>query len=314
MTTAEDTPAATTAHTAAAEDSARVRHPLDPLTGAEIEAATSILKRDRHLKDSARFVYVTLREPDKDTVLSYRKGQAIDREAHIVLRERAERKTYEAIVSLTTGDVKLLTELPGVQPAIMLEEFLATEEIVRKDPRWQEAIRRRGVTDFDMVMIDPWSVGYNGPEDAAQHGRFVRPLSWVRQGDPDDNGYARPVEGLIVRFDLDRMEVVDVEDHGVVPLPPASGTTRRRPSRTRPTSRTSPTARAGDLKPVSITQPEGTSFTVEGHEVRFEYEVKLTGVIPTGRCRRGSARPTARWSRRRSTGRTTSTSSACGWT
>ena len=223
MTTAEDTPAATTAHTAAAEDSARVRHPLDPLTGAEIEAATSILKRDRHLKDSARFVYVTLREPDKDTVLSYRKGQTIDREAHIVLRERAERKTYEAIVCLTTGDVKLWTELPGVQPAIMLEEFLATEEIVRKDPRWQEAMRRRGVTDFDMVMIDPWSVGYNGPEDAAQNGRFLRPLTWVRQGDPDDNGYARPVEGLIVRFDLDRMEVVDIEDHGVVPLPPASG-------------------------------------------------------------------------------------------
>ena len=89
-----------------AEDT-QVRHPLDPLTGAEIEAATSILKRDRHLKDSARFVYVTLREPAKDTVLSYQKGQEPDREAHIVLRERAERKTYEAIVSLTTGDVKL---------------------------------------------------------------------------------------------------------------------------------------------------------------------------------------------------------------
>ena len=52
-----------------------MRHPLDPLTGAEIEAATSILKRDRHLKESARFVYVTLREPPEDTVLSYQKGQ-----------------------------------------------------------------------------------------------------------------------------------------------------------------------------------------------------------------------------------------------
>ncbi|HEY3647890.1 MAG TPA: hypothetical protein VGL33_07960, partial [Streptosporangiaceae bacterium] len=47
--------------------------------------------------------------------------------------------------------------------------------------------------DFDMVMVDPWSVGYNGPEDAAEKGRFLRPLTWVRQGDPDDNGYARPV-------------------------------------------------------------------------------------------------------------------------
>ena len=257
MTTTEGTPAAT-----ATPEDAQVRHPLDPLTSAEIEAATSILRRDRHLKDSARFVYVTLREPPKETVLSYRKGQAIDREAHIVLRERAERETYEAIVSITTADVKLWTELPGVQPAIMLEEFLATEEIVRKDPRWQEAMRRRGVTDFDMVMIDPWSVGYNGPEDAAQNGRFVRPLTWVRQGDPD--GYARPVEGLIVRFDLDRMEVVDVEDHGVVPLPPASGNYTAEAIKDPANVPHFPDGPRQDVKPLSITQPEGTSFTVDG--------------------------------------------------
>ena len=78
MTTAEDTRAA-------------VRHPLDPLTGAEIEAATGILIRDRNLAGSARFVYVTLREPAKETVLA---GHKTDREAHIVLRERNEHKTW----------------------------------------------------------------------------------------------------------------------------------------------------------------------------------------------------------------------------
>src|SRR5258708_36642468 len=82
----------------------------------------------------------------------------------------------------------------------------------------------RSVDDlFYIVRIYPGSVGYNGPEDSADRGRFIRPLTWVRQGDPDDNGYARPVEGLIVRFDLDRMEIVDIEDHGGVPLPPRSG-------------------------------------------------------------------------------------------
>ena len=62
ITTTEGTPAATTA---AAENSVTTHHPLDPLTGAEIEAATSILKRDRHLADTARFVYVTLRNPPR---------------------------------------------------------------------------------------------------------------------------------------------------------------------------------------------------------------------------------------------------------
>ena len=51
-----------------------VQHPLDPLTAAEIEAASSILKRDRGLAGTARFVYVTLKEPSKDAVLSYRSG------------------------------------------------------------------------------------------------------------------------------------------------------------------------------------------------------------------------------------------------
>src|SRR6266568_4540827 len=147
-----------------------VRHPLEPLTAEEIETASRVLKRDRGLAASARFVYVTLREPAKDAVLRYQRGEAFEREAH---------------VSITAAEVRLWREVPGVQPAVMLEEFLATEEAVRKDARWQEAMRRRGVTDFDMVMIDPWSVGYNGPQDAASQGRFIRPLTWVRQCDPD---------------------------------------------------------------------------------------------------------------------------------
>ena len=266
MTTTEDTPATTSPE----DTGTSPRHPLDPLTGAEIEAATSILKRDRDLADSARFVYVTLREPAKETVLNHQPGQIPDREANIVLRERAERKTYEATVSITTGEVRHWAELPNVQPPVMLEEFLATEEAVRKDPRWQQAMRRRGVTDFDMVMIDPWSVGYNGPEDSADQGRFLRPLTWVRHGDPDDNGYARPVEGLVVRFDLDRMEVVDIEDHGVVPLPPASGNYTAEAIRDPANVPHFDDGPRQDLKPVSITQPEGTSFTVDGHEVRWQ--------------------------------------------
>jgi primary-amine oxidase len=248
----------------------KVQHPLDPLTAEEIEAVGQILKRDRGLAESARFVYVTLREPAKDAVLRHRPGDAFEREAHVVLRERAECKTYEAVVSITAGEVRLYRELPGVQPAVMLEEFLATEAAVRKDARWQEAMRLRGVTDFDMVMIDPWSIGYNGPQDAADQGRFLRPLTWVRQGDPDDNGYARPVEGLIVLFDLDRMEVVDIEDHGVVPLPPRSGNYTAEGIRDAGNVPHFPSGPRQDLKPVEITQPEGASFTVDGHEVRWQ--------------------------------------------
>ena len=109
-----------------------------------------------------------------------------------------------------------------------------------------------------------------GPEDAASEGRFLRPLTWVRQGDPEDHGYARPVEGLIVRFDLDRMEVVDIEDHGAIPLPPSSGNYTSEAIRDPGNVPHFPDGDRQDLKPVEITQPEGTSFTVDGHEVSWQ--------------------------------------------
>ena len=50
-----------------------------------------------------------------------------------------------------------------MQAPIMAEEFIACEEsFKRADPRWQEGMRKRGVTDFELVMIDPWPAGYSG--------------------------------------------------------------------------------------------------------------------------------------------------------
>ena len=100
----------------------------------------------------------------------------------------------------------------------MLEEFLAAEDIVRKDPRWQEAMRKRGITNFDLCMIDPWSTPNVEPGVGPDDGRFVSPLTWVRD-DPDDNGYAHPVDGVVTQVDLDTLTVVSVEDYGVLPVP-----------------------------------------------------------------------------------------------
>ena len=148
----------------------------------------------------------------------------------------------------------------------MLEEFFSSEEITRADPRWQEAMRKRGVTDFSLTMIDPWAAGYD--IDDPKGRRLVRPLTFVRSRE-DDNGYARPVEGLIVLVDLDLMEVIDVRDHGVVPLPEKAGNYMpelmfdgdNRPAHTH---------LRDDVRPIEITQPEGPSFTVDGHAVSWQ--------------------------------------------
>ena len=43
--------------------------------------------------------------------------------------------------------------------------------------------------------------------------------SFVRS-DATDNGYARPIEGLIVHFDMGANAVIEVIDHGITALPP----------------------------------------------------------------------------------------------
>src|ERR1700754_1095564 len=192
-------------------------HPLAPLTPEEITTAAEVLRAGKGLTETARFVFITLHEPPKAAVLAWRpEGTTADeplpRQAHVVLYERAERRTYEAVVSLTDRAVASFTPVPGVQAPIMLEEFMACEPMVQADPRWQEAMRRRGVEDYSLTMIDPWASSWTGPEDDPSARRIVRPLTWLRAA-PGEHGYARPVEGLIVTVDLDAREVIDVADH-----------------------------------------------------------------------------------------------------
>ena len=199
-----------------------VRHPLEPLTADEITAAADIVRADGRLPEGALFVRISLHEPPKDLVLGLEDGDPVNRAAFLVIRDRRARTTIEAIVSITEGRVTSWEVVPRAQPSITFDEFLAADQAVREDPRWQEAMRKRGVTNFDLAMVDPWSAGYYKAEDAPERRRIIRALTFVRS-DPEDNGYARSVEGLITEFDLDEMQVIEVEDHGVVPLPPNHG-------------------------------------------------------------------------------------------
>jgi primary-amine oxidase len=234
-----------------------LRHPLEPLTGEEIAAAVAILRGERQLGGHVRFVSISLHEPPKADVLSFPLSGAVDRQAFAILLDNASGSTYEAVVSLDRKMIVTWNELADVQPAIMLDEFLECEQACKANPEWQAAMRKRGITDFSLCMVDPWSAGNFGLE--AENGlRLSRALTWVRSR-PDDNGYARPVENVVTVVDLHAMKVLAVEDYGVVALPPEEGNY----SPAVAGSRT-------DLKPIEIHQPEGPSFEVNGHEVRWQ--------------------------------------------
>ncbi|WP_194904585.1 primary-amine oxidase [Catenulispora rubra] len=255
-------------------------HPLEPLSADEIEAAAALLRAERGLGASVQFVYITLMEPTKAVLRDHRDGAVVDRQAFVVLRDRDAGTVHEAVVSLSRRETRSWREVPGVQAPLTPDEISAYRDIVKNDPRWQEAMRQRGVTEFDRVRMDPWPVGYHGPQDAPEQGRFLHALTWVGNGEDGDNAYARPVDGLIVRFDLDRMQVVDVEDHGTVPLAPRSANYTAEGIKAADNVPTFPQGPRTDLRPVDIAQPEGPSFQVSRHEVRWQRWRLRVGFTP----------------------------------
>src|SRR5262245_28524361 len=177
------------------------RHPLDPLSASEIEQAVKILREAKKLGESYRFVSITLDEPAKQVVLAHKPGQPLPRRAFLVLLDNATGAGYETVVDLAARTVARFDALPkGIQPAIMLDEFGECEEAVKKSPEFQAALKKRGLSDVKLVMVEPWSAGNYGTEVAADKGRrLMRALCFIRS-EAKDNGFARPLDGVVVIF------------------------------------------------------------------------------------------------------------------
>ena len=241
-------------------------HPLEPLSGTEIAAAVALVRASGRLGAKARFVLVVLQEPPKDAVLAWQPGQTLAREASLQILDNADGNLYEVIVSLTDNAVTHWEHIPGMQPSLMLDEFFECETAVKANPDFQAALAKRGITDMALVMVDPWSAGWYGEEGRAyENRRMLRAMAWVRTA-PGDNGYAHPIEGVAVLFDLNTQEVLEVLDTGVVPVPTQPGNYAREFI-----SEFSETgAFRKDLKAFEVVQPDGPSFSVSGHEVKWQ--------------------------------------------
>ena len=109
-------------------------HPLEPLTPSEISQAVAIVRQDSRYANSMRFVSVSLHEPPKAVVAAYQPGDTWDRAAFVILLDNADGLTHESVVSLTERAIASWVPRPGVQPNIMLDEFLECEAVVKAHP------------------------------------------------------------------------------------------------------------------------------------------------------------------------------------
>lgn len=259
----------------------QIKHPLDPLSLEEIGSVTEILRASGRLKPALRLMAYSLHEPPKAAVLALHTGTssaAIQREVFVVMRDHERQSTLEAIVSLSSRSIVQWHERTDVQPALTYPEVFAAQQAILADAAFQQALAKRGITDLSSVVLYPWTPGYRGPGDAAQNGRFLR-MEAALNHEPGDNYYAHPLEGIVATVELDRM-LVQVEDHGVVPVPAYSGNYTATGITSANNIPSFPAGPRSDLKPLAITQPEGVSFQVSGNEVRWQKWRLRVGFTP----------------------------------
>ena len=233
-------------------------HPLEPLSAAEVQASVDLLKKLPQFNSTTRVISIMLKEPAKELVYSW-SGSSPDREATAVCFDNSANQAYTIEFNLASGTSRVQTAPKGSQPTMSVDEQIECEQAVLNSKEFQDAIRKHhGITDTSLVMVDIWSAGNYGSEEDSER-RLARPLCFVRS-DPTDNGYARPIEGIRPVVDLNLMQVIRVEEYGTWPLPPQPGNyvATRVPNQRK------------DIKALSITQPEGPSFTLHGHEMSWQ--------------------------------------------
>ena len=181
--------------------STEVEHPLAALTAGEIAAAVALVQADPSFTDTTRFAYVGLLEPTREQVRAWAPGCSVERRVRLMLVTGPQANVVEAVATPATGELSMVA-VPGVRPGLLFEESFAAIVAVQENAQWQAAMRKRGIEDFGTVQIDPWPSGSFGL--AHEEGRRIcRCLSYVRHT-PDDNGYAHPVEGVVVFVDMAR--------------------------------------------------------------------------------------------------------------
>ena len=219
------------------------------LTPDEITAAVELIRQKGMAGDDTTFRRVAVAEDRHNTT---------DRMLEVWLWHREKKQIEELRISLSSNTVSSSKIVEGQWPQIGFAEVPAMTELVRNDQRVKDAVAKRGITDTSNLQVDPWPTGNMGVDH--EEGRRVARCILFHREEASDNGYARPVDGLMVYVDADEMAIYEIEDIGVWPL--AAEKSNYDAASVEP--------RTG-LKTIDITQPDGPSFTVtDGNHITWQ--------------------------------------------
>ena len=232
-----------------------VHHPLDPLTPEEYWTVYNALRDAGKLAEKTIFASELLHEPDKSYVLAWKPGDAIQREADVVLL--TDGKSYETRIDITGKKIEYYKELTNAQAPISETEMDSYDDVLRNDPRIVEALKKRGITDLRLVHCYVTPAGYvELPEQQAG-----KRIGWGGCTYSSNAKYSwdREIPGIFFVVDMNAKKIARFSDYGALPLPKTTSVYDADGGPVPP-----------GTKPFLIAQPDGPSFSIENGEVKWQ--------------------------------------------
>ncbi len=232
-----------------------VHHPLDSLTPDEYWKIYNTLNDAGKLAEKTIFSSILLQEPDKADVLKWQPGKPILRRADAVLL--TEGKSYEATVNITTGKLEAYTELKRDQAPVTETEMHGYDDVLKKDERVVEALKKRNINDLRLVTCYVTPAGHVGLDEQT----VGRRIGWggCTYSSNAKYGWDREIPGIFFVVDMNAKKITRFTDYGIVPMPPATSIYDADGGPALP-----------GTKPILTTQPEGPSFVIKDGAVSWQ--------------------------------------------
>ncbi|MBV06324.1 MAG: tyramine oxidase [Gammaproteobacteria bacterium] len=237
-----------------------MKHPLDQIGAEEIEHAVELCRSHKGFDENTMFINISLVEPKKEQIRNYKSGDELPRTLRIRGVDSNADGGFVVIVDIKANEISSFDRVSkeAQVPYSFAEVFMATE-LTKADKAYQEALKKRGISNLDLVQIDPWPAGGVVHESIEKGHRALKTISFLKENETD-NGYAKPITGAICHIDLTLKQVTHVEDHGVVAIPKAHA---RYDADSQSELREHP-------KKIDIIQPDGPGFKVDGNLISWE--------------------------------------------
>ncbi|KAI0485351.1 putative copper amine oxidase [Xylariaceae sp. FL0804] len=255
-------------------------HPLDPLTPAEIAAAAKLIKA-RNGTTGVHFKNIALVEPPKAELRRFLAAEraspssssssvaAPARRASALYYHRGTADLFFATVNLGAGAVEDVEKLDSrYHGQADMDEVLEVRDRCLEHPAVRERIRQYGLPANMKVVCDTWPYGRDEEHNSRRMAQCY--LYAKDESHPGSNCYNNPLpfSPIIDYITKDLLDIVELPTGADNSKNPGQTYMAREPNEWHHDLQTEP--KRTDLRPLTVQQPLGASFTVDGHLVTWQ--------------------------------------------